>query len=92
MDIKLWEKYLVYAIPLGVAKKVQKNMEIVFANNEKAIHSGIFVGSQINSYGDIISATDSFNSAFSSAVSTSGSSGFSGGSSGGGGGGGGGAG
>lgn len=91
-DIKLWEKYLVYAIPLGCAKKVQKNMQLVFEGNEKAIHSGIFVGSQINSYSDIVSATDSFSSAFSSAVSTSGSSGFGGGGGSGGGGGGGGAG
>jgi len=93
MDIKLWEKYLVYAIPLGCAKKVQKNMALVFENsNKKGYVSGIFVGSQINSYSDIISATDSFSSAFSSAVSTSGSSGFSGGGGSGGGGGGGGAG
>jgi len=90
-DIKLWEQYLVYAIPLGCAKKVQKNMKLVFIDTNKNMRSAIFVGSAIN-YSNIISATNSFSSAFSSAMTTSGSSGFSGGSSGGGGGGGGGAG
>lgn len=91
MDIKLWEKYLVYAIPLGVAKKVQKNMQIVFENYAGKTNSTIFVAGAIN-VSDLASLNSDFSNAFSSAMATSGASGFSGGSSGGGGGGGGGAG
>jgi len=94
--LPLWEKYLVYSIPLGVAKEVQKTMNFVFKDYSGEMHSSIFVSSKafnssvlINS---INSFSQSFSSAFASAVSTSGSSGFSGGGGSGGGGGGGGAG
>ncbi len=91
MDIKLWERYLVYAIPLGVAKKVQKNMKLVFENYTGKTNSTIFVVGSI-SVSDLASINSDFSNAFSSAMANSGASGFSGGSSGGGGGGGGGAG
>ncbi len=92
MDIKLWEKYLVYAIPLDVAKKVQKDMKLVFANYNGNIKSNIFVGFSITNISDFVNISNDFNTAFSSAMATSGSSGFSGGGGSGGGGGGGGAG
>lgn len=92
MDIKLWEKYLVYAIPLNVAKNVEKNMQIVFENYTGKVNSNIFVGASLVNISSIAKINSDFSSAFSSAMATSGTSGFSGGSSGGGGGGGGGAG
>src|SRR3989338_65174 len=46
--IVLWEKYLVYAIPLGVAKNVQKAMESVFKDYDKEIHSNIFPRAQLH--------------------------------------------
>lgn len=92
MDIRLWEKYLVYAIPLKVAKNVEKNMQIVFENYTGKVNSNIFVGASLVNISSIAKINSDFSSAFSSAMATSGTSGFSGGSSGGGGGGGGGAG
>lgn len=92
MDIKLWEKYLVYAIPLNVAKKVQKDMRIVFENYNGKFNSNIFVGANIADISNIASINSDFSSAFSSAMATSGTSGFSSGGGSGGGGGGGGAG
>ena len=91
--IALWEKYLVYSIPLGVAHKVQKAMDYVFKDYRGEVHSNIFVGNMsgfsASSFG---SSMGSFSSAFSAATSTSGSGGFGGGGGGGGSGGGGGAG
>ncbi|MDO8627856.1 MAG: DUF2207 domain-containing protein, partial [Candidatus Diapherotrites archaeon] len=88
--INLWDNFLVYAIPLGCAKEVQKAMDTAFANYSGDMHSSMFIGSyaafnmsRFNSLGH------SFNSAITSSSSTSGSSDF-GGSGGGGGGGGGG--
>ncbi|MEM4598497.1 MAG: DUF2207 domain-containing protein [Candidatus Diapherotrites archaeon] len=37
-NIALWEKYLVYAIPLGVAKNVVKTMGIVFKGQEDILY------------------------------------------------------
>jgi len=92
--IVLWEKYIVYAIPLGVADKVEKAMKIVFENYSGEVHSSIFAAGTASTFSaaDFASLSNSFSSAFSSAVSTSGSGGFGAGGGAGGGGGGGGAG
>ena len=91
--IILWEKYIVYAIPLGVADKVEKAMKIVFENYSGEVHSSIFVGGTASfSTADFASLGTSFSSAFTSATTTAGSGGFGGGGGAGGGGGGGGAG
>lgn len=37
-NIALWEKYLVYAIPLGVAKNVVKTMGVVFKGQDDIIY------------------------------------------------------
>ena len=92
--IVLWEKYIVYAIPLGVADKVEKAMKIVFENYSGEVHSSIFVGGTASalSTADFASLGTSFSSAFTSATTTAGSGGFGGGGGAGAGGGGGGAG
>ena len=90
--IVLWEHYLVYSIPLGVADEVQKKMNIVFKEYPKSYNSHIFFGSY-TSFGamGLDSTFGSFNSSFKSSLNsaysstmisssrTSGSSGFSGG-------------
>lgn len=91
--IDLWERFLIYAIPLGVAREVQKEMKIKFENSDQKYTSGIFVGSaayssvNLNNFNSMVT---SFSSAVASSSSTGGSSGFSGGGGGGSGGGGGG--
>ncbi len=91
--VQLWEQFLVYAIPLGVAKKVEKNMERVFKISEKnpVVLYGVTYTS-LSSFDNFTSSINSFSSTVSHSASTSGSGGFSGGGGGGAGGGGGGAG
>jgi len=86
--IILWEKYLVYSIPLGVAKKVQKAMDLVFKDYQGTMHSHIFAGGAISGadFGAFGSSIGSFSSSFASATATSGGGGFGGGGGGGGGG------
>jgi uncharacterized membrane protein len=85
----LWEKYLVYAVSLGVADKVQKAMKMIIPTNQQA-RSGIFIG-YVNYHalnmGHFVSSVNNFSSSFATASGTSGG-GFSGGGGGGGGGGG----
>jgi len=103
-SIILWEHYLVYAISLGVAKKVIKQLPLVFTdedlNNESlsymyGVNFGYFSGfgemfdNTINTVESSISTAQSVASSQDSS-SSGGGGGFSGGSSGGGGGGGGG--
>ncbi len=84
--IILWEKFLVYAIVLGCADKVQEAMQVVFATQNQ-IHSNIFVGSiGYSSFRNLTNFAPTFSSTIASSTSTSGSSGFSGGGSYGGGG------
>jgi len=91
--IVLWEQYLVYSIPLGVAKKVQKAMDHAFEGMKGEYRGTIFAGSYASfSAAGIGSVAGSFSSAFASASGTSGGGGFGGGGGAGGGGGGGGAG
>lgn len=91
--IVLWEQFLVYSIPLGVAKKVQKAMDYVFKDFTGEYNGRIFIGSYAGfSYATFGASVSSFSSAFASATSTSGSGGFGAGGGAGGGGGGGGAG
>lgn len=104
-SVAIWEHYLVYAIPLGVAKEVIKQLPLVLENEsdlalKSTMTSNIFwqddnLNSRIN-FGDAFSQinsefSDTFKVASSSYSSNSGSGGgASGGDSGGGGGGGGG--
>jgi len=90
--IVLWEQYLVYASALGVAKKVEKAMKIVFADYKEPVPSTIMAGGMISAsdFSSLGSDIGSFSSSFASATATSGSGGFSGGGGCGGGGGGGG--
>lgn len=91
--IVLWEQYLVYSIPLGVAKKVQKAMDHAFEGMKGEYKGHIFAGSYASfSAAGIGSIAGSFSTAFASAAGTSGGGGFGGAGGAGGGGGGGGAG
>ena len=90
--IILWEKFLVYAVTLGVADKVEDAMKIILP--DKNMNSTIFVGS-VNYHTLAMSSAFSdmsFSPAFAGASGTGGGGGFGGGGCGGGGGGGGGAG
>jgi len=84
--IVIWEQYLVYSIPLGVAKKVQKAMDHAFKGMTGEYRGHIFAGSYAGfSAAGVGAVASSFSSAFSSASGTSGGGGFSGGGGGGGG-------
>lgn len=103
-SIVIWEYYLVYAISLGVAKEVIKQLPLVFSDNDlNDVHLTYMYGGAygyLSGFNTVFSDTintveDAISSAVSIANSTNSSSsgsggGFSGGSSGGGGGGGGG--
>lgn len=92
-SIALWEKFLVYAVSLGAADKVQKAMNLVLPSGQ--YRSAIFIG-HVNysalASSSFVNSVNSFSSSFGSASGTSGSGGFGGGGGGAGGGGGGGAG
>jgi len=83
-SLELWEKYLIYSVPLGVADKVMKSMYLSLKEKEtsqdRAFSNFWFYSSSIDAFTNFNST---FNSNFTNAVSASGSSGFSGGSSGG---------
>ena len=85
-SVELWEKYLVYAVTLDCADRVEKAMKITIPNS--AVRSSIFTG--VVNYrsfntSDFMSSVNGFSAAFGSASGTSGSGGFGGGGGGGGG-------
>ncbi len=102
-SIVMWEHYLVYAISLGVAKEVIRQLPLVFTDTDlQNNHLTFMYGYSFNNFAAFTNAFDmtvnsvdnAINNAFSVANSTNssasgGGGGFSGGSSGGGGGGGG---
>ncbi len=97
-EIALWERYLVYAIPLGVADEVMRQLPVYLPpEQQRALaHSygvGYVGGAATAGGGDFASFMSSFTNSFSTAISTStsatgGGGGFSSGGGGGGGGGG----
>lgn len=100
-SLVLWEHYLVYAVTLGVASEVIRQLELVFPNLQEGDYhfaQGWFTYSSLGhvsalpgSFNDIVTAMDkSISSAMSAASRSSSGSGGGGGFSGGGGGGGGG--
>src|SRR3989344_441068 len=79
-SIVVWDNYLVYAIALGVADKVQEVMKLVVPNSTQ--NSALFVGTvnyhSFNTY-NFVSSMNTFSSSFASSSGTSGSGGFGGG-------------
>jgi uncharacterized membrane protein len=95
-EIALWERYLVYAVPLGVADEVMRQMPVYLPPEQQqalaASYGYGYYGGHTAAGGDFSSFISSFTTSFNTAISTSASSSGAGGgfSSGGGGGGGGG--
>ncbi len=88
----LWEKYLVYAVPLGVAAEVQDVIKLSFSKEQSRIFRGSYSSINFNSFNSLSSSLASGIAFAGAPPSSSGSGGFGGGGdfSGGGGGGGGG--
>ena len=91
-EITLWEKYLVTAMVLGCADKVEKRMKLYITNtNDTTIDSNLLIYSSISNNlirdlsSSVNSATSSATTEISSSSSYSSGGGFGGGSSGGGG-------
>lgn len=96
-SLVIWEHFLVYAVTLGVAKEVIKQLQVVFPNLEDNGYRFGYGWYYMGAHGDLSGFPNSFDSfsesienSIKAAVSTSSSSGGGGGFSGGGGGGGGG--
>lgn len=97
-EIALWERYLVYAVPLGVADEVIRQLPVYLSPEEQRAlaasygygYAGGYAGGNGGDFGSFISSfTSSFTTAVSTAASAAGAGGgFSGGGGGGGGGGG----
>ena len=94
-SLAIWEHYLVYAVPLGVAHRVAEQLRKIYPTDELARSPGLgpWVSSSSGGRGDPLASFSAFTTAFASATSSAtSSSGGGGGFSGGGGGGGGGSG
>ncbi len=46
-SLVIWEQFLVYAIPLGVAKEVIKQLQIVFPNMEQDGYRLVMAGTLV---------------------------------------------
>ncbi len=92
--LTLWEQYLVYAVPLGVADRVIAQLKKVYPVEDLARSPGLqsWVSTSGEGHGDPLGSLSGFTTAFASATSSAtspsgGGGGFSGGGGGGGGGG-----